>query len=130
MHQGRARERPIQSPCVLPLIRHGLTHFISASIVGGHGTDATAMRQTLHFIAMDLGMGAILTSGLAAFWLLCMDAANDDVAALAQRASRDQRASEYVESVTREAGWPSHGQLIVAQVTVSEILNHAPGVAQ
>lgn len=83
----------------------------------------------LHFIAVDLGVGAALTSGLAAFWLLCMDAANDDVAALTQRASRNQRASEYVESVMKGAHWPSHGQLIVAQVTVSEMLNHVPEAA-
>lgn len=87
------------------------------------------MRGLLYFIAVDLGAGAILTSGLAAFWLLCMDAANNDVVMLTQRASRDQRASEYVESIMKGAHWPSHGQLIVAQITVSEMLNHAPEAA-
>lgn len=84
--------------------------------------DATAMRRVLHFITIDLGFSAAITCGLAGFWLLFVDAATDDVAALTHKASGNQRASEYVESITAGGQWPSHGQLIVAQANVSEIL--------
>lgn len=81
------------------------------------------MTKALHAIVIDLGVSITLTSGLAAFWLLHIDAAPDDVATLMQRAAKDQRANAYVESVLKEAHLPSHGQLIVAQATVSEIMN-------
>jgi hypothetical protein len=86
-------------------------------------TDAEAMRRTLDFITIDLALSALVTCGLAAFWLLCVDAATEDVSAFLQKASTNQRAKEYAASIMAAEHWPSHGQLILAQATVSEILN-------
>lgn len=87
------------------------------------------MKRALHFIAIDLGVSLALTCGLMAFWLFCMDAETDDVAALTQKASANPRAIEYVEALMTAGQWPSHGQLIVAQATVSELLKNAPEAA-